>query len=192
MIYYPKFLTKLRDIPVPLASKFLKRNAANDDFEWADAGGGSPLQHMHIRDEKASGSFGGAAAGGNQVRALNTVVTNTITGASLSSNRITLPAGIYSIHAYSPGRGTQSSRLYFYNYSDSTIAINGVSAKMENTDGLRTEFMGRVDITTEKTFEVKQWNQQSFDGGGIGYGYVTAGQSGINEVFTEVLITKVG
>ncbi|MDP3615595.1 MAG: hypothetical protein Q8R98_27460 [Rubrivivax sp.] len=59
--------------------------------------GAHGLQMIHVRDEKSSGSVGGASSTGNQVRELNTVVVNTIVGASLGSNQISLPAGNYRV-----------------------------------------------------------------------------------------------
>ena len=55
---------------------------------------------IHVQDQKPAGTSGGAfAAGAWQVRDLNAVVANSISGASLSGNRITLPAGKYVVSA---------------------------------------------------------------------------------------------
>ena len=62
------------------------------------AGGGIfESQLLHVRDEKASGTDGGTSANGIVDRDLNTVKVNEITGASLSSNQITLPSGTYYV-----------------------------------------------------------------------------------------------
>lgn len=51
---------------------------------------------LHVRDEKPSGTTGGSfTAGAWQTRTLNTIPTNEITGASLTTNQVTLPAGTY-------------------------------------------------------------------------------------------------
>ena len=49
-------------------------------------------QLLHVRDEKANGTAGGTNIAGVNIRDLNTIKTNEITGASVSSNQITLPA----------------------------------------------------------------------------------------------------
>ena len=57
---------------------------------------GQKTKLLHMRDEKANGTQGGTFTSGSwYTRDLNTVVTNEINGASLSSNQFTLPAGDY-------------------------------------------------------------------------------------------------
>ncbi len=58
---------------------------------------------LHVRDEKAAATDGGGSAAATwNARTLNTVVKNTIAGASLSSSQITLPAGDYRIQGRAP------------------------------------------------------------------------------------------
>lgn len=60
---------------------------------------------LHVREEQAAGTNGGSFNNGSwQQRVLNTVVTNEITGASLSSNQFVLPAGVYRIKARAPAQ----------------------------------------------------------------------------------------
>lgn len=56
-----------------------------------------------VSDTKATTTPGGTVSVGWQYRTLNTVEHNTITGASLALNEITLPAGTYLIEARAPG-----------------------------------------------------------------------------------------
>jgi hypothetical protein len=66
-------------------------------------GGGTTLSLLHVRDEKTAGTNGGAFTSGDwRTRDLNAVLTNEITGASLDSNQVTLPAGTYYIEAEAP------------------------------------------------------------------------------------------
>lgn len=88
-----------------------------------------------VVDQKASGSAGGNGGSANAwvVRDLNTENRNVITGASLASNVVTLPAGTYYAEWSSPAYGTAAlSRLW--NSTDSsligygtTINVNGVT-----------------------------------------------------------------
>ena len=58
------------------------------------------LQIMIVVDEKPSKMHGGNSIAATwQRRDLNTERVNTIVGASLASNQITLPAGKYKFHA---------------------------------------------------------------------------------------------
>ena len=53
---------------------------------------------LHVQDQKPTGTYGGTfTSGAWRTRDLNTVVVNAITGSSLSSNQITLPAGTYFV-----------------------------------------------------------------------------------------------
>jgi hypothetical protein len=59
---------------------------------------------LHVQDQKASGTASGTfTSGAWQTRVLNTVLTNTIPGASLASNQILIPAGTYYLEAFACG-----------------------------------------------------------------------------------------
>lgn len=188
MIWVPKFLTKLRDIPAPVASKFLKRNAGDTAFEWADAGGGSSQQYMMVREEKAFGG-GGTANMGYNTRILNTVVVNTIAGASLASNQITLPAGTYRITANAPGTvtGNAVERLSFYNVTDSITVAFGAQNACSGYNYERTPLWGRFTISAQKTFELRHYFSGSRVDIGLG-SQVTS--EGFNLVFAQVQLIK--
>lgn len=79
-------------LPVSTAATLAASRAAMDvpsNAETMHSG------YMQVQDQKVSGTVGGAATAGVNNRTLNTVVTNTITGASVASNIITLPVGTY-------------------------------------------------------------------------------------------------
>jgi hypothetical protein len=81
---------------------------ADEAYGWGDhaaAGYQAGLQVMVVEDRKAIDTPGGAlsTAPGWNARVLNTVVTNQISGASLASNQVTLPAGQYFVRAAAPG-----------------------------------------------------------------------------------------
>lgn len=85
------------------------------------------IGYMLIRDEKSSNTNGGASVNGVQTRTLNTVVSNTISGASLSANQITLPAGTYRVRARAPSIGVNYSQALLYNVTDMSIIARGTS-----------------------------------------------------------------
>src|SRR5210317_2031503 len=112
---------KLNDASVSLAK--LTATGTKDattflrgDNTFAEAGGGIfESQLLHVRDIKIYATDGGSAVVGTQTRDLNTVETNEISGASLSSNQITLPAGTYFIMATSPSYKTGNSKAVLHN-----------------------------------------------------------------------------
>jgi hypothetical protein len=115
---------------------------------------------LHVRDEKSAGSDGGTfTAGAWQTRTLNTVITNTISGASLSSNQITLPAGIYDVQARAPGHQVETHQTRLQNITDAVTVILGTTVRSRATsatDGSAdSTLLARLELTTTKVFELQ-------------------------------------
>ena len=88
----------------------------------------SVTQVIHVRDEKAETTYGGTfTSGAWRVRDLNASKTNTITGASLASNQITLPAGTYWVHATAPAYRASRHRAKLYNTTGAADVLLGTS-----------------------------------------------------------------
>ena len=195
-------------VPASLASNIISGQtalaetpASTDEFLVSDAGtikridfshiqGVYESQLLHVRDEKATGSHGGqASADTDNVRVLNTVVTNEITGASLGSNRITLPAGTYFIDAWAYAYSIDMHRAMLYNQSDSSVTILGHSSFADdNNQGYAPSFVrGRFTISAQKLFEIRHYTEKT--GSGVDLG-VDTNDSRTN-VYTDVQIWKV-
>lgn len=145
---------------------------------------------LHARDEKTSGSNGGTATSGSyQTRSLNTVLDNSITGATLASNQITLPAGVYDIDGSAPAYSTDMHQTQIYNvtgaaslfYGTTEYAFGGSSALS------RSVFRGRIVLTATTVITVRHrvGTTRSTDGWGLPASF------GVPEVFTEISIRKV-
>ena len=147
-------------------------------------------QLLHIQDQKSSGTHAGASSTDTvHTRVLNTVVTNEITGASLSSNQITLPSGTYYINASCPSFTGSKTKAILYNTTDSSNAVIGQNAKTDNTLGFAT-LSGRFTISAQKVFEVRHYFETSR--GTDGLGNSVGGESGFApEVYADVQIWKV-
>lgn len=153
------------------------------------AGGGDTWELLHVRDEQSSGAAGGTfTAGAWRTRTLNTSVTNEISGASLSSNQITLPAGTYYITALAPGYRVQISKLKLRNISDSSDEIIGISneskASSETQD--TANLFGKFTTAGSKIFELQHRcsTTQATDGFG------RASSFSVVEVYADVRIWK--
>lgn len=145
---------------------------------------------LHVRDEKASGTDGGTFTSGSfQTRTLNTVMTNEISGASLTSNQIILPSGTYYIDATAEAFRVESHRLKLRNITDSSDVLIGTSnyAAGGNNVGNNSNVTGRFTISAQKTFEIQHRCGSTITGNGLG---APSGFS-IVEVFTNVQIWKV-
>ena len=146
---------------------------------------------LHIQEQKASGDNGTFTSGVWQTRVLNTVIKNTISGASLGSNQITLPAGTYEIEATAPGFNCRSHQARLYNTTDASDGLIGTNEFCTNVSGNQTQTKSRVagfiTITSPKVFELRHRCSSSAAANGLGVG--TGFGLG---VYSEVMIRKVG
>ena len=163
------------------ASKFDETDNYTFTGTVSGAGGGIfESQLLNVRDEKSSGTNGGTSINGINTRDLNTVKTNEITGASLSSNQITLPSGTFYISASTATYAGGDVQLYLYNVTDSSNQVIG------NCNNFFPIINARFTISAQKVFEIrmKASGAQSNDGLGRQVGVTT-------EVYTDVHIWKV-
>ena len=142
---------------------------------------------LHAQDQKASTVEGGNSSSDTEyVRTLNTLTVNEISGASLASNRITLPAGTYYIEASAPSYRSSRGRLTLYNYTDSVDEIIGPCCWNDSTAGGTSDYvMGIFTITAAKEFQLKH----SIDGGTTS-GLGLASDEGQLEIYCDVWIEQ--
>lgn len=147
---------------------------------------------LHVQDQKSSGTDGGSFTQGDwRTRTLNTVVTNEISGASLGSNQITLPAGTFDIEARAIALGTGSSiQARIFNVSDASEIVVGLTDRTGSgavvTD-IQSYVSGRFTLATSKviTLQHRISVTQNTTGFGLGAGFGT-------EVFADVKIWTIG
>ncbi|KRC21881.1 hypothetical protein ASE31_22540 [Acidovorax sp. Root217] len=142
-------------------------------------------QVLTLRDEKPAGAYGDAMTGGAWVqRTLNTVVANSIPGASLSSNSITLPAGTYEVQGSVPAwnASVHRSRLqggglgtFLYGTSESAA---GSSTSRSMLRGVFTLHAGAAAITLHTYSNVN-----------AAAGYPS--NQGVSEIYSELHFRKV-
>jgi hypothetical protein len=153
-------------------------------------GGAFESQLLHVRDEKSANTAGGSSsATTDNQRDLNTVVINQITGASLSSNVITLPAGTFFIIASSPSNRGGTNRAHLFNTADSSIQLLGTSENTQTADTTPTRSFinGRFTIAAQKTFTIRHYTTSDKADNGLGI----QANDGRTEVYTDVQIWKV-
>jgi hypothetical protein len=143
-------------------------------------------EYMLVRDEKPQGTNGGTSLTGNNIRVLNTTVANTIVGASLGSNQITLPAGTYRIRAEAPTAENSVHRAQFYNVTDATIQILGTSRNGTTDIQDFATVWGRFTITSTKVFELRHQMTAGVATRGLGDATNMLGV----EVYSQVEIIK--
>lgn len=140
-----------------------------------------------FQDQKANGTDGGTAlSGSRQVRTLNTTVVNSITGASLASNQVTLPAGTFKITATAPFTLVDTGVLYFKSTTTSTEII-GTNFNFANATSGRgvAELVGTLTLSAAETFELQYRVATSVATNGLGG--ATAFSDGV-EVYATVMV----
>lgn len=148
------------------------------------------IQVMQVRDEKTSGTNGGTfTQDAWQTRDLNTTKLNTITGASLASNIITLPAGTYTLVASCPAYSVGVNQSRLYNVTTAAVIVIGTGSYFGNaTDKPVLHSMLRAAFTLASQSDLRIEHRcqvtKATDGFGVANGLGT-------EVYTDALITKV-
>jgi hypothetical protein len=146
--------------------------------------------YLHVREEQTSGTNGGTGSTGFNTRTLNTVVgSNTISGASLASNIVTLPAGTYDFEALAPTATTQITKLSLYNNTDSVDILVGesLSSGASGSASFSTHCAGRFTLASSKGVKLRHWLGTS--GGTYDLGSPTG--NGQVEVYASLKLWKV-
>jgi len=145
---------------------------------------------LHVQDQKDAGTAGGASEATTwNTRTLNTVLTNEISGASLASNQITLPAGTYMIVASAPANKVAYHKLKLYNVTDATDILIGTSEYTTDSTFVvtRSWVVGRFTLAAQKTLEIRHYTCASYALEGLGI----ATNAGVIEVYTDCQIWKI-
>jgi len=155
---------------------------------WVTPSGG--ITTATFRDEKTSGTAGGTfTAGAWRTRDLNASQFNSITGATLGSNQITLLAGTYTVAISAPCFDVGHQQARFYNITDGAAAVLGISNYTRNGATATSSYglaAGTFTITGTKVFEV----QHRCDVTGTSNGFGVEVSWG-TEVYTSITINKV-
>jgi len=160
------------------------------DASLVGGDGAYESQLLHVRDIKIYATDGGGASSGSNTRDLNTVETNEISGASLSSNQITLPAGTYFIMASVPTYKTGNSKAVLHNVTSGAVNVVGTAEYSDVSDNVlvRSFINKRFTISGTSVFEIRLFCGAAKSTNGLGIGYNVASTN----VYTEVMIWKVG
>jgi hypothetical protein len=130
-------------------------NANNNDFlffngsNWGPtASPNSSIESIIFSDQKSQNTPGGTFTSGSwQTRTLNTT-SGSISGASLSSNQFTLPAGTYVIESTAPAYRVQEHQSRIQNITDGiTTALSTVSFTRNNGGSSMTNSLIREYFT---------------------------------------------
>lgn len=139
-------------------------------------GGGLPQQTMLVQQQVAAGAAPGSSAaftGAYSARNLNTVVQNSITGASLGSSQVTLPKGTYTFMGYATGYLCNSHKAQLYDTTNGAVLGVGTAAysrSTSSTDGTSVSIVrGTFTLTAPAVVELR-WRTETSSANGQGIG----------------------
>lgn len=150
----------------------------------------TPAPDIIVQEQAATSTTAGSFTAGSFVtRALNTVVRNVVGGASLASNKVTLPAGTYTVQWSAPAYivGTHATRLF--NVTDSATIETGTAEKSSTADTTQTKSTGLAVFTLSSSKDIRLEHQCTTTNGTNGLGIASG--FGAHEVYSYVWIWKV-
>lgn len=140
-----------------------------------------------FNESQASGTQGGSSVASTWTkRTLNTTVTNQISGCSISSSVITLPAGTYSILAFAPFVFCNNVKLRLRNTTAGTTTLNG-NANYAGSGAINT-LQGIFTISASANFELQYFGIAAQATYGLG---ITT-SSGDTEIYSSIAIQQIG
>jgi hypothetical protein len=155
------------------------------DVQLANEIEAAPLRIFHVRDTKANNTAGDTfTSGAYQTSTLNDVVYNGISGASLGSNLVTLPAGTYRVDA-TLANGVLS-RAALYNTTNSTFLLKGIT----NQPGTGLPIAGPYTFV-KGIFVLAATSAIALQLRVATTGAAVAANFGESEIYADMLLTKI-
>ena len=154
--------------------------------------GSIPTPYVHMQDQKAQNTSGGAfTSGAWQTRVLNTVLSTGGGIVALASNQFTLTAGTYRITATVPAYFVDQHQARVQNITAGSTALLGQVAYASRTGGDGSSNVsiihGEFTVSTGDAVEIQHrcTTTNASNGFGVPANFTT-------EVYTDVVIEKVG
>ncbi len=120
-------------------------------------------------------------------RTLNTTLLNEISGCSVSSSVVTLPAGKYLCRAFAPFVFTGTTKIRLRNTSDGTTTLVGSGTYSAAGAGVYAAIDGYFSISATKNFEIQYYTGVVQATYGLG---IASGSD--SEIFTTVVFQQIG
>lgn len=149
------------------------------------------LEPVFLKDVKANATNGGTFTSGSFLtRTLNTIENPFgVSWIALAANQFTLQPGTYLIEGGAPAFGVDNHKTKIRNITDSTDAIIGSSAVAGSVDTSDSHSLltGTIVVATAKVFELQHYANTTKATSGFG----SNTSSGINEVYSQLKITRI-
>lgn len=149
-----------------------------------------PGELVHVRELQAGATSGGTfTTGAWQTRALNTVVTNEVSGASLGSSQITLPAGTYVAEAYGTAHQVDTHVLRLQDTTNTaTLGTGAAGYAGVNSVNTLSKLYAKFTLAGTAVLELQHrcGTTRATDGFGLQFGTSFA-----DKIYSEIRIWKI-
>jgi hypothetical protein len=142
---------------------------------------------LHVQEQLSDGTnAGGFANAAWRTRSLNTVVVNNISGASLSSEQVTLPAGDYYVEASAPAYAVNRHRTKLQNITAGATLLLGTTEYTQANVQNRSFVFGEFTLGSSSAIELQHRCSVTVTINGLGV------QSGFGdiEIYSEFKVWK--
>jgi hypothetical protein len=156
----------------------------------AGAWSGTSAPYVKVSDVKANTVGGGTAVASTwTARDINTEDNDANSIASLSSNRVTLPAGTYEVIATAPFYTTYFTKMRLQNITAGTTLIIGTGVYLHNTylGSSVLPLVGRFTLASTSALELQYFTSNGAATVGLGVPI----SSGMSEVYAVMEFRKV-
>ena len=142
---------------------------AGDGSALTGVGGGSP-KVFSIRDEKATNTASQLLPAATwNIRELQTTDVNTLTGASLATNVITLPEGTFDVDGLTKAYRSNGTKARLYDITNSaTLVVSTVDGSHSSYyTGVDLHLIGRITVASGGITCRLEHHVQTYSGGGV-------------------------
>jgi hypothetical protein len=171
--------------------------------KWTDFVSGAVLTAAQLNDvldnfqdiaifneTQSSGTDGGGFTSGSYVkRTLNTTVVNNITGCSIATSVITLPAGTFQVYAHAPAYAVDMHKIRLQNTSDATTINIGSNANANNTYAGASYSVINASFTLAASKNIEVQHRCVTTKGTNGFGIACS--FGDSEIYSQIVIRRI-
>jgi hypothetical protein len=154
----------------------------NSQFEYM------PYAVMHVQERYPQNTSTITPTANSNIRLLNTVRQNDISGATLSNNAVTLPAGTYDFDGYTNAKNLNESGRVNIVDSAGVVLIAGLSTRFFGSGDPRV--VGQLTFAAQTTIKMELY-LSPFQSEAATLGK-PVNQPGVDEVYADLKITKIG
>ena len=177
-------------VGVGTSGQVLTSNGAGSAPTMQDSAGGLYESIAIICDQKAYNTNGGTfTSGGWRTRDLNTEISDPDGIATISSNRISLSAGTYTVKWSAPAGAVKYHTSRLYNYSDNVVIEYAAAAHAQSSTYVETRSHGiaTFTITSSKNITIQHRCSNTYATYGFGLPQTTDSASVSRYTIVEIL-----